>query len=136
MQLETPFNFDPLLNQGLSKEWEIIVIMDGKEWCSTSTIASLDRDVKKVISGDNLGSCGSSSKKFNLHDFQKREQIAIKMKPKAELNDMTVTKVRVYNCDWYYAGSGDGYDIVLKDENGVRCKFGKNHGFTLGEWKV
>ena len=138
MQSETPFIFDtsdPLLNQGTSKEWEIIVIIDGKEWCSTSTIESLDRDVRKVISGDNLGSCGSATKKFNLQDFQNRESIAIKIKPKAEVNEMTVTKVWVYNCDWSFAGSGDSYDIALKDENGVRCKFGFNQGFYLGEWK-
>ena len=123
MQSETPFIFDtsasdPLLNQGTSKEWEIIVIIDGKEWCSTSTIESLDRDVRKVISGDNLGSCGSATKKFNLQDFQNRESIAIKIKPKAEVNDMTVTKVWVYNCNWNYAGSDDNYNIALKDNKG------------------
>ena len=114
-------------------------MIDGIEWCSTATIASLDRDVRKEISGDNLGSCGSATKKFNLHDFQKRESIAIKLKPIAELNDMTVTKVRVYNCDWYWAGSSDSYEIALKDDPGMdysaHCKFGKNHDFTLGEWK-
>ena len=140
MQSETPFIFDtsasdPLLNQGTSKEWEIIVIIDGKEWCTTSTIASLDRGVRKVISGGNLGSCGSATKKLNLQDFQTRESISIKIKPIAELNDMTVTKVWVYNCDWSFAGSGDSYDIALKDENGVRCKFGFNQGFYLGERK-
>ena len=109
---------DQLWNQGTSKEWEIIVIIDGKEWCTTSTIASLDRGVRKVISGGNLGSCGSATKKLNLQDFQTRESIVIKIKPIAELNDMTVTKVWVYNCNWNYAGSDDNYNIALKDNKG------------------
>ena len=81
MQSETPFIFDtsdPLLNQGTSKEWEIIVIIDGKEWCSTSTIASLDRDVRKVISGDNLGSCGSATKNLIFKTFKKENKLQSK----------------------------------------------------------
>ena len=62
----------------------MVVNSNGKKFCSTSTFTGLTRDARKIISSDELGSCGTADKKLDVRDFQSMETLSIELRPKAE----------------------------------------------------
>ena len=117
---------------GTSKDWEITIKdHEGKDFCTTSAISGLDKDVKRSITGANLGQCGTGQKKLAIEDFQSWPSLQVHIKPKKQLNDMAVTNVDIYNCNYYWGGSDDTWQIELQG----KCRFAPQSGFVLGQWK-
>ena len=117
---------------GTSKEWKLTIKdSDGNDFCTTSTISGLDRGLKKSITGTDLGVCGKAQKKLSLADINSMEPLTLQVRPKEQLNDMTVTNVEIYNCNKDYGGSGNNWKIEIRDH----CKMASHTDFNLGEWK-